>query len=243
MHDHFWSLAGRANWYEPEPNRFTTLAKFFIDCGRLKFGSSWEGLFGKPSEITARPLREMIAQRAASGELETFTLDPKTFEFEPIGAAHWRNDAAFRAIFARCQIDPADPATVASDGSDHGRVFVSNDSANAVLTSIGLAVSTSHSNVVTTDYLSTYIRFLIHFAQSEKIDPSLTAKAIQAKIERSWQNWRKGDPSLAELGNYADLSDRMRTGMATLLRGENARIERVAGAKKKSIIKKNSVAK
>lgn len=238
MHDHFWSMAGRQSWYEPEPKRFTTLAKFFIDCGRLRYGTSWEGMRGKPSETTARPLREEIAQRAASRELRTYTLDPNTFQFEPIGEAHWRNDAAFRAIFTRCQIDPSDPAKVASDGSDHGRVFVSNDSANAVLTAMGLASTHTSSSVVTTDYLSTYIRFLIHLAQSEKIDPSLSAKAVQAKIEDRWDHWRQSDPSLSALGHHADLSERMKTGMRVLLRGEKARIERTAGARKNSVIKK-----
>lgn len=240
MHDHFWSLAGRESWYEPEPKRFTTLAKFFVDCGRLRYGTSWEGLSGKPSEATAKPLREEIAQRAASGELATYTLDPNTFQFEPIGMAHWRNDAAFRAIFARCQIDPSDPAKVASDGSDHGRVFVSNDTANAVLSAMGLASSNTHSNVVTTDYLSTYIRFLIHLAQSEKIDSSLAAKEVQAKIEDSWEEWRKSDPSLDAMGPLADLSGRQLTGMRVLLRGEVARIERTAGARKNGVTKRPS---
>jgi hypothetical protein len=240
MHDHFWSLAGRTSWYEPEPKRFTTLAKFFVDYGQLRYGTAWDGLKGKPSEATAKPLREEIAQRAASGDLKTYTLDPNTFEFELIGASHWRNDAAFRAIFARCQIDPSDPAKVASDGSDHGRVFVSNGTASAVLTAMGLSSSSSHSSVVTTDYLSTYIRFLIRLAQSERLDPSLSAKAVQAKIEDHWENWRKSDPSLVSLGHHADLSDRMKTGMRVLLRGETARIERTAGARKNSVIKKSA---
>lgn len=235
MHDHFWSMVGRQSWYEPEPKQFTTLAKFFVDCGRLHYGTTWDGLTGKPSETTAKPLREQIAQRAASGELETYTLDPSTFEFEPIREAHWRNDAAFRAIFARCQIDPSDPARVASDGSQHGRVFVSNDSAGRVLSAMGAASLHTSSDVVTTDYLSTYIRFIIHLAQSEKLKSTLSAKAVKAKIEDRWDEWRKSDQSLSKLGHHADLSDRMKSGMGVLLRGEMARIARTAGAGKNSV--------
>lgn len=232
MHDHFWSMAGRKDWYEPEPNKFTTLSKFFVDCGRVLYGASWDGLVGKPSELTAKPLREKIAQLAASGELKTYVLDPCNYEFEYISQSHWRNASALGAIFARCQIDRSDPAKVAAGGSLHGCVFVCNDRASEVLSSMGLASSSSQSNIITTDYLSTYIRFLIHLAQSEKIDPKLSAKAVQAKIEDSWELWRKSDPSLANLGSYADLSERQLNSMRVLLRGETERIKRFPGAKK-----------
>lgn len=239
MHDYFWSLAGRQDWYEPEPQRFTSLAKFFIDYGRLRHGAAWDGNSGRPSEVTARPLREEIAQRAAGGELETCVLNPNIYEFQSIRPAHWRNEAAFRAIFSRCQIDPADPSRVSSDGSQHGRVFVTNESAKAVLSAVGLSSSPSSSNVVTTDYLSTYIRFLIHLAQTHQTDlDGETAKSVKAKIEDEWKIWKQHDPALAANGPLGELSDRLMSGMTVLLRGETARIARTAGARKNSVTKK-----
>lgn len=238
MHDHFWSLAGRQDWYEPEPQRFTFLAKFLVDYGRLRFGGAWDGNAGRPSEATARPLREEIAQKAAGGELKTFVLNPNTYEFQSIPAAHWRNEAAFRAIFSRCQIDPTDPSRVSSDGSQHGRVFVANDSARTVLSAVGLSQSPSSSSVVTTDYLSTYIRFLIHLAQSKQIvGAERTAKSVRALIEDEWEEWKRHDPGLAGGGAVGELSERLKSGMAVLLRGEEARIERNAGARKNSVSK------
>jgi len=234
MHDHFWSLAGRQDWYEPEPQRFTFLAKFFVDYGRLRYGGAWDGNAGKPSEGTAKLLREEIAQQAASGELKTFVLNPNTYEFQTISPAHWRNDAAFRAIFSRCQIDPANPAKISSDGSQHGRVFVSHESAKSVLSVAGLSSSSSSSNIVTTDYLSTYIKFLIHLAQTKQIEGNgRTAKIVRAYIEDEWETWKQRDPGLAGGGPLGELSERLIAGMAVLLRGEKARIERIAGAQKK----------
>ena len=239
MHDYFWSLAGREGWYEPEPQRYTSLAKFFIDFGRLRYGSDWDGNHGKPSEVTAKPLREELAQLAAAGKLKTCVLNPNTYEFQAIGAAHWRNEAALRAIFSRCQLDPMDPSKVSSDGSQHGQVFVTNDSGHAVLSAVGLSSTSSSSTVVTTDYLSTYIRFLIHLAQTEKTDFSReTAQKVKAKIEDEWKIWKQQFPTLAASGPLGDLSVRLTDGMAVLLRGEQARIERTAGARKNSVTKK-----
>ncbi|WP_394269559.1 hypothetical protein [Qipengyuania sp.] len=233
MHDYFWSLEGRRDWYEQDPQRFTTLAKFFLDYGRLRYGAAWDGNFGKPSEKTAKPLREDIAQRAAGGQLKTVVLNPKTFKFVEVGPEHWRNEAAFRAIFSRCQLDPSDPAKVSSDGSHHGKVFVTNESAKAVLSTVGLSSSSDSSSIISTDYFSTYLRFLIHLAQTKQSDlDGAPAKSVRGIIADEWEVWKQNEPALQGGGPLGELSDRLITGMAVLLRGESARIARIAGARK-----------
>lgn len=233
MHDYFWSMDGRQDWYEPEPQRYTTLAKFFIDYGRLRHGATWDGNLGKPSEATAKALREEIAQWAAGGQLKTVVLNPNTFKFVEVGVEHWRNEAAFRAIFSRCQIDPSDPARVSSDGSQHGRVFVCNESANAVLSAVGLSSSSNASSIISTDYFSTYVRFLIHLAQTKQAEiEGASAKSVRAVVQDEWELWKQNEPTLQGSGQLGELSDRLIAGMAVLLRGEDARIARIAGARK-----------
>ncbi|MCA0890302.1 hypothetical protein [Qipengyuania flava] len=224
MHDDFWSCCGRKDWYEPEPNSKVFLANFFIDVGKIRHGPKWPGAVQKPSSASALPLKREIAQAAASGLIQTFVLNPKTFEFQPIARSGWRNPKALAARFSRCRIDAADPVSSAAEGGHHGPIYVERDSAMAYLAAIQSA-SLSPTDTVKLDHLSTYIRFMIFVAQQEQIDerhpPEL--KALKTKIINEWKPWRLAQSNTKTLPAEAVVTETLAAHMATLMRGEKAR--------------------
>ena len=193
MHDHFWGLVGRKDWYEPEPARMIFLGSFFVRLGQKLYGLSWDGLPGKPCPLTATPLQREIAQAAASASIDTFVLNPKTYEFQAIPRKGWRNPKSIAARFSRCRIDAADPANADAEGHHHGLIYVELDAAKRYLNAVSSSASHTVGNTLSTDHQSTYLRFLIHVAQSEKIDEDRlgTAKALQRKIIEMREPWRR----------------------------------------------------
>lgn len=242
MHDHFWSMAGRQDWFDPEPTRAMFLAQFMVELGLLRHGTSWDGAVGKPSPETAIPLQKEIAQSAASGILRTLVLNPKTYEFQSISRAGWRNPKALAARFSRCLIDADDPVNGHAEGRHHGHIFVERESAINYLRAAQSSSSAVAKDTVTLDHLSTYVRFLIHIAQLEKIDEqNLTLKGrLEQRIIAEWKPWRLAQGSLAELPPHAILTDAMVGHMATLLRGEEARAQRGGGRVEKIAVQKRS---
>lgn len=230
MQDDFWSWDGRKDWYEPEPDSKVFLASFFVELGKIRHGPQWPGVIRKPSPASALPLKKEIAQAAASGMIQTLVLNPKTFEFQPIARAGWRNPKALAARFSRCRIDAADPVSSAAEGGHHGPIYVERDSAMAYLATIQSA-SSPPTNTVKLDHLSTYVRFMICVAQQEQIDerhpPGL--KALKTKIINEWKSWRLAQSNAKVLPAEAVVTETMAHHMATLMRGEKARAIRGGG--------------
>ena len=241
MHDEFWSKEGRKRWHEPEPGSKIFLARLFVEFGQIRYGTKWAGTTGKPSAKTADPLKTEIAQAAASGQIQTFVLNPQTFEFQLIERRGWRNPKALAARFSRCRIDASDPVSNAAEGHHHGEIFVDLDSAKTFLD----AKRTNRfrpGNLVSLNHVSTYVRYMIFIAQKARIDernpPNL--KVLQGQILDEWDAWRLGETDNKSLPNEAEISDTMAHNMATLLRGELARIEKGGGVRKKIAPPKNS---
>ena len=224
MQDDFWSWGGRKDWYEPEPDSKIFLASFFVELGKIRHGPKWRGVIQKPSPVSALPLKKEIAQAAASGKIQTLVLNPKTFEFQPVSRAGWRNPKALAARFSRCRIDAADPVSSAAEGGHHGPIYVERDSAMAYLAAVQSA-SVSPTNTVKLDHLSTYVRFMIFVAQQEQIDerhpPEL--KALKTKIINEWKSWRLAQSNTKTLPAEAVVTETLAAHMATLMRGEKAR--------------------
>ncbi len=232
MQDQFWGWAGRQGreWYEPEPGRAIFLAAFFIKLGEIRYGPAWSGAIAKPSENEAVPLMQEIAQAAASGQIATLVVNPKTWEFQPIARAGWRNPKALAARFSRCRIDASDPVNSDAEGKHHGPIFVERAGAIAYLEAVRTKTAPSNS-MVTMDHLSTYVRFLIFVAQSERVDEDapMALTTLQRKIAKAWKPWRTSVGPGGELPADATLSSSMIRYMATLLRGEKARALRLGG--------------
>lgn len=230
MHDEFWSLNGRKRWYEPEPTNNMFLAHFFVEVGKIRHGPKWTGAIQKPSETSALPIKQEIAQAAASGQIQTLVLNQATFDFNPIARAGWRNPKALAARFSRCQIDANDPVSAAAEGRHHGPIYVERESAEAYLAAIK---STSHlpANTITLDHLSTYTRYMIYISQMEKINendaPDL--KPLITKLINGWKLWRQTQCDTKILPPEAILTESMARHMATILRGEKARGAKIIG--------------
>lgn len=224
MQDDFWKWEGRKDWYEPEPNSKIFLASFFVELGKIRHGAEWPGVIQKPSSESALPLKQEIAQAAASGLIQTLVLNPKTFEFQPIARAGWRNPKALAARFSRCRIDAADPVSGAAEGGHHGAIYIERDGAMAYLASIQSA-SLPPINTIKLDHLSTYVRFMIFVAQREQIDESRPPelKALKTKIIEGWKPWRLAQSNTKVLAAEAVVTETLAAHMATLMRGEKAR--------------------
>lgn len=224
MQDDFWSWDGRKDWYEPEPNSKIFLASFFVELGKIRHGPKWPGTIQKPSSTSALPLKQEIAQAAASGMIQTLVLNPKTFEFQPIARSGWRNPKALAARFSRCRIDAADPVCSAAEGGHHGPIYVERDRAMAYLAKIQ-SDSPPPTNTVKLDHLSTYVRFMIFVAQQEQIDESQPPelKALKTKIINEWKSWRLAQSNTKVLPAEAVVTETLAAHMATLMRGEKAR--------------------
>jgi hypothetical protein len=206
------------------------LASFFVELGKIRYGAGWAGAIGKPTMASATPLKQEIAQAAASGVIQTLVLNPKTFEFQPIARAGWRNQKALSARFSRCRIDASGPINRAAEGGHHGPIYVERGSAMAYLETIR-TVSPLPTNTVTLDHLSTYVRFMVFIAQQEQIDednpPAL--KALKSKIIKEWNPWRLSQSNVKTLPTEAVVTDTLAAHMATLLRGEKARAVKGGG--------------
>lgn len=230
MQDQFWSWAARQgnDWYEPEPAKAIFLGAFLIKLGEIRYGPNWSGSIAKPSEVQAAPLIKEIAQAAASGTIQTLVVNPKTWEFQPVARAGWRNPKALAARFSRCRIDASDPVNREAEGRHHGQIFVERDGAISYLETVRTSTALPL-NMVTLDHLSTYVRFLIFMAQKEKIDEGrpMPLKTLQGRIAKEWKPWRVAQGPGGTLPASADLSSAMIRQMATLLRGENARALRL----------------
>ncbi|WP_432815227.1 hypothetical protein [Sphingorhabdus sp.] len=228
MQDHFWSKAGRADWYNPQPLEYKMLADFFIEYGESQHGSTWDGLLGKPSEVTAKPLREGIARLAASGDLKTFVLHPKTHNFRALKPSQWRNKAAFAAIFSRCRIDCDNTSKFAPAGANHGEIFVSKQSADRILSRENMASDLPCDEIFRkADLKSAYLRFLVHMATIEGNDYAAeTSKETKALIRDEWKLFCGTDKVLKAGGEIADMTERLCNEMAVILRGATKRIER-----------------
>lgn len=237
MQDDFWSWEGRKHWYEPEPASKIFLANFFVELGKIRNGPTWDGAISKPSAATAMPLKQEIAQAAASDIIRTFVLNPKTFEFQPITRSGWRNAKALSARFSRCRIDASDPVNGAAEGNHHGPIYIERDGALAYLETIRSAVPIP-TNCVTMDHLSTYVRFMIFIAQREQIDESNPPelKRLRTAIIRGWEPWRLLQADVADVSDLpanAEVTETLAHHMATLLRGEEARAAKGGGRRAK----------
>ncbi|WP_296721973.1 hypothetical protein [Erythrobacter sp.] len=232
MQDDFWSRNGRTQWYEPEPNSKIFLATFFVEVGKIRHGPKWAGAVKKPSSKSALPIKEEIAQAAASGLIQTFVLNPKTYEFQPIARSGWRNPKALAARFSRCRIDANDPVSAAAEGGHHGPIYVEQESATAYLAAIKSA-SNSPLNNNTLNHLSTYARYMIFIAQKHKIDerapPPL--QPLRTIIMNEWKSWRQTECKTKILPPEAVMTEAMARHIATILRGEEARAAKGGGVK------------
>lgn len=227
MQDDFWSKNGRKDWYEPEPNSKIFLARFFVELGKIRHGTSWHGAVKKPSSASALPLMREIAQAAASGLIKTLVLNPKTFDFQPIASAGWRNPKALAARFSRCRIDAADPVSSAAEGGHHGPIYIERDSGLAYLAAVQSAAPRPTSSIKL-DHLSTYLRFMIFVAQQQKIDENNPPprKALVSTLIEEWESWRSAQSDVMHLPPDAIVTHTLATNMATILRGEKARAEK-----------------
>ena len=236
MHDQFWKWEARqgVDWYEPEPARAIFLAAFLIKLGEIRYGPNWSGAITKPSEREALPLMKEIAQAAASGAISTLVVNPKTWEFQPVARAGWRNPKALAARFSRCRIDASDPVNSDAEGRHHGPIYIERAGAISYLESVRTSRAMP-TGMVSMDHLSTYVRFLIFVAQNEKIDDDapIPLKSLQSKIAKAWKDWRISQGSGGALAAAEPLSPAMIRQMATLLRGEKARAQRLGGGAKK----------
>lgn len=233
MQDDFWSGEGRRAWYEPEPESKMFLGNLFVELGKIRYGRSWPGIYGKPSAESAEPLKQQIAQAAASGKILTSVLNPKTFEYLPIGRAAWRNPKALSARFSRCRIDANDHINPLAEGPHHGTIYVERESANSFLDAVQTA-SPPPGNTVTLDHLSTYLRYMIFIAQRQKLDldnPPM-AKILRDDLSSGWASWRLEQCENSTLPPHAVISPRMLDQMVTIMRGEIARAAKGGGVKK-----------
>ena len=228
MQDHFWSKAGRAEWYNPQPRDYKMLAEFFIEYGESQYGSTWDGLLGKPSEETARPIREGIARLAASGDLKTFVLHQETHDFISLKAQRWRNKAAFAAIFSLCKIDCYNTSKFKPSGASHGEIYVSKQSADRILSRENMASDLPCDEIFRkADLKSDYLRFLFHMATIEGSNYAAeTSKETKALIRDEWKLFCTTDKVLKAGGEIADMTERLCNEMAVILRGATKRIER-----------------
>lgn len=233
MQDDFWSGEGRRAWYEPEPESKMFLGNLLVELGKIRHGRSWQGIYEKPSAESAEPLRQQIAQAAASGKILTFVLDPKTFEYQSLRRAAWRDSKALSARFSRCRIDADNHISPLAEGPRHGTIYVDRESANSFLDAVQTG-SPSPGNTVTLDHLSTYLRYMIFIAQRQKLDldnPPM-AKILRDDLSSGWGSWRVDQCDNATLPPHAVISPRMLDQMVTIMRGEVARAAKGGGVKK-----------
>jgi hypothetical protein len=234
MQDDFWSLSGRKDWWDPEPTNKMFLGNFFIELGKIQFGKGWTGIKGKPCPKTSEHLKKVISQAAASGEIQTFVLNPKTLEYQPIGRPMWRNNRALAARFSRCMIDIAQPHKLAPSGEGHGFMYVDRVHADSYLKKMQTAPPMTRSTVKL-DYLSTYVRYMISVAQSQKLDElnMPTKQALAYDLFNGWDKWRMAASGIKVLPKEAVLTRTMAENMASILRGEVERAAKSSGAGKK----------
>lgn len=225
MHDHFWSLAGRQDWWNPEPKQMVFLGEFFLQLGELRHGDTWEGRAGMPSRETAEPLQKEIAQLAAGGAIRTFVLNPKTFEFHPIARAAWRNVEAIRSRFSRCQIDACDGVRSIASGRHHGYIFVDKGDVESVFAGINpSAIVGTDGRLVSETCFSDYLRFMVHFAITKQwnLENLPLAKQTEDVVEKAWRQWCESDERAQER-HAGRLSANRRRALNVLLRGEPER--------------------
>jgi len=235
MQDDFWGSSGRLNWWEPEPKQKMFLGNFFVEIGKISHGESWLGATSKPNHKESESIKKEIAQAAAGGDVETFVLDRKSHEYQPIDCAQWRNPKVFASRFSRCMIHTSDTENVSPSGEHHGYIYVNCDQALKYLDNRKSKIPNA-AIPLKPEYLSTYLRYMIFTAQQAEIDfgnpPS--KKSLAGKLLSGWITWRRQDANVKILPSEAILSERMASGMASILGGELARAEKMFGTKKKT---------
>ena len=221
MQSFFWNKSGRAKWWNPEPERMVFLGEFFIKLGGHRYGSKWKGLSDVPPQEDALALQKEFAQLAASGKVETFVLNPKTYEFNSISRAAWRNADAIRSRFSICQIDASDGVSAVAVGRHHGSIYVDRANAEQVLKRIDPSAALTIAGFpIDERYFSDYLRFMLHFAMTQQVDLENLplGKLLEGNIEKAWEEWCKHDPSSQSRRN-GSLSRRRLTAISMLLRG------------------------